>query len=154
MRKWMIVIALCAFAGAAAALAQEGASRAPATDDTAVRRVVDDYVGLYRKDTLTRWKALFVPGFTATYTNDDGSVTTRTLDDFYERQRAGFERGEMQETLHNVRIQRSGKLAQAFADFRFSSGGSAPRPGQLMLLLIEERGQFKIAAVTFTYHLQ
>jgi hypothetical protein len=103
---------------------------------------------------LPRWKALFVPGFTATYTNDDGSVTTRPLDDFYERQRAGFEKGEMHETLHNVRVQRVGKLAQAFADFRFSSGGSAPRPGQLMLLLIEERGQFKIAALAFSYHIR
>ena len=80
-------------------------------------------------------------------------MTTRTLDDFYERQRSGFERGEMLETLHNVRVQRAGRLAQAFADFRFSSGGSAPRPGQLMLLLIEERGQLEIAALAFTYHL-
>lgn len=151
--RYLIVIALCAHLGAAAA-AQEGPGPATASDDAAVRRVVDDYVGLYRKDTLPRWKALFVPGFIATYTNDDGSVTTRTLDDFYERQRAGFEKGDMQETLHNVRIQRVGKLAHAFADFRFSSGGSAPRPGQLMLLLIEQRGEFKIAALTFTYHLK
>ena len=147
--RWIAAFAIVAVATLAA---QDGAGRAPVADDAAVRRVVDDYVGLYRKETLPRWKALFVSGFTATYTNEDGSVTTRTLDDFYERQRAGFERGEMSETLHNVRVQRSGKLAQAFADFRFSSGGSAPRPGQLMLLLIEERGQFKIAALAFTYH--
>ena len=153
MRYPTIVIALCALFGVTAAGAQEGAGRATARD-AAVRRVVDDYVGLYRKDTLPRWKALFVPGFTATYTNDDGSVTTRTLDDFYERQRAGFEKGEMHETLHNVRIQRAGKLAHAFADFRFSSGGSASRPGQLMLLLIEQHGEIKIAALTFTYHLK
>ena len=153
MRHRALWIAAFAIVGVATFAAQEGAGRAPVADDASVRRVVDDYVGLYRKETLPRWKALFTSGFTATYTNEDGSVTTRTLDDFYERQRSGFERGEMLETLHNVRVQRAGRLAQAFADFRFSSGGSAPRPGQLMLLLIEERGQFKIAALAFTYHL-
>jgi hypothetical protein len=124
------------------------------SDDAAVRRVLDDYIGLYRKDTLERWKTLFVSGFTATYTNDDGSVTTRTLDDFYERQRSGFERGAMNETIQNPRVTRAGKLAHVFTDFVFTSGGAAPRHGQLMLLLIEEKGQFKIAALTFTYHLQ
>jgi hypothetical protein len=39
-----------------------------------------------------------------------------------------------------------------FAGFQFAGRG-ATRPGQLMLLLIEERGQLKIAALTFTYHL-
>lgn len=128
------------------------AGQSPTTTDAAVQRVLDDYIGLYRKETLDRWKSLFLPAFTATYTNDDGSVSTRTLDDFYERQRAGFARGEMSETLENVRITRAGRLAQVFADFHFSSGGTT-RHGQLMLALIEEKGQFKIAALTFTYHL-
>ena len=154
MRNRVLWIVACAIISVAAPAAQDR-GRAPAVaDDAAVRRVVDEYVALYQKDTLPRWKQLFVPGFTATYTNEDGSVTTRTLEDFYERQRAGFARGEMRETLHNVRVQRAGRLAQAFADFHFTSGTSAPRPGQLMLLLIEERGQFKIAALAFTYHLQ
>lgn len=122
-------------------------------DNAAVQRVVDDYIGLYRRDRLEAWKALFVPGFTATYTNDDGSVTTRSLDDFYERQRAGFERGAMTETLENVQIVRVGRLAQVFADFKFTSGNTT-RPGQLMLLLIAVKGEWKIAALTFTYHLQ
>ena len=123
-------------------------------DEAAVQRVLDDYIGLYRKDSLERWKTLFLPGFTATYTNDDGSVTTRTLDDFYERQRSGFERGAMSETIQNPRIMRAGKLAHVFTDFMFTSGGAAPRHGQLMLLLVEEKGQFKIAALTFTYQVQ
>ena len=154
MRNRVLWIVACAIVSIAASAAQDRGGRAPVADDAAVRRVVDDYVALYQKDMLPRWKALFVPGFTATYTNEDGSVTTRTLEDFYERQRAGFARGEMRETLHNVRVQRAGRIAQAFADFQFISGTSAPRPGQLMLLLIEERGQFKIAALAFTYHLQ
>lgn len=117
-----------------------------------MQRVLDDYIGLYRRDALERWKMLFLPGFTATYTNDDGSVTTRTLNEFYDRQRNAFAQGEVSEMLHNVRIQRVGRLAHVFADFRFTSR-TGTRPGQLMLLMIEERGQLKIAALTFTYHL-
>jgi hypothetical protein len=120
--------------------------------DAAVQRVLDDYIGLYRKDTLERWKMLFLPGFAATYTNDDGSVTTRNLNEFYERQLAAFAAGAVSETLHNVRIQRSGRLAHIFADFRFTGRG-ATRPGQLMLLMIEEKGELRIAALIFTYHL-
>jgi hypothetical protein len=117
-----------------------------------VQRLLDDYIGLYRRDALQQWKTLFLPGFTAAYTNDDGSVTTRTLDEFYGRQRTAFAQGDVSETLHNLRIQRVGRLAHVFADFRFTSR-SGTRPGQLMLLMIEERGQLKIAALTFTYHL-
>jgi hypothetical protein len=122
-------------------------------DDTAVQRVLDDYIGLYRKDTLERWKGLFLPGFTASYTNDDSSVTTRSLAEFYERQLSAFAAGEVSETLHNVEIQRVGRLAHVSADFRFTARGST-RPGQLMLLMIEERGQIRIAALTFTYHVR
>ena len=99
--------------------------------DAAVQRVLDDYIGLYRKDTLERWKTLFLPSFTATYTNADGSVSSRTLNEFYEAQRSGFAAGEMSETLQNVRIQRTGRLAHASADFRFTSRGSS-RDGKLM----------------------
>ena len=119
--------------------------------DAAVQRVLDDYIGLYRKDTLERWKTLFLPSFTATYTNADGSVSNRTLNEFYEAQRSGFAAGEMSETLQNVRIERTGRLAHASADFRFTSRG-AGRDGKLMLLLIEEKGQLKIAALAFSYH--
>jgi hypothetical protein len=117
----------------------------------AARRLVDDYIRLYRRDTLDEWKRLFLPTFTATYTNEDGTVTTRSLDDFHERQRRGFAAGEMSETLHNVTIQPSEPLASAHADFEFTSGGSTRR-GKLMLLMIEDHGQLRIAALTFTYH--
>jgi len=120
-------------------------------DASAARRLVDDYIRLYRRDTLDEWKRLFLPTFTVTYTNEEGTVTTRSLDDFHERQRRGFAAGEMSETLHNVTIQRSDPLASAHADFEFTSGGSTRR-GRLMLLMIEDHGQLKIAALTFTYH--
>jgi len=135
-----------AVSGGSARAQQAGSSEA------AVQRLLDDYIGLYRRETLDKWKTLFLPGFVASYTNDDGTVTTRSLDEFYDRQRNAFAQGEVTETLHNVRLQRIGRLAHVFADFRFTSRGTT-RPGQLMLLMIEERGQLKIAALTFTYHL-
>lgn len=125
---------------------------APASADVApVKRVVDAYIGLYTKERLPEWKALFLPTFTATYTNADGTASVRTLEEFYESQRAGFAKSEMSETLHDLRITRDGRLAHAFAGFDFTSGGSTRR-GQLMLLLIESKGQFRIAALTFSYH--
>jgi hypothetical protein len=57
------------------------------------------------------------------------------------------------ETLHHVRITRAGRLAHVSADFRFTSRG-VTRPGRLMLLMIEEQGALRIAALTFTYHLE
>jgi hypothetical protein len=128
-----------------------GAASQPAPDLGPVRRVVDDYIGLYTKEHLSDWKALFLPTFTATYTNADGTVSVRTLDEFYESQRAGFAKGPMSETLHDVRITREGRLAHAVAGFDFTSGGNTRR-GQLMLLLIESKGEFRIAALTFSYH--
>jgi hypothetical protein len=126
---------------------------APAADFGPVQRVVNDYIALYTRDRLADWKGLFLPSFTATYTNADGTVSTRTLEEFYESQRAGFAKGPMNETLHDVRLMRDGRLAHAFAGFDFTSGGNTRR-GRLMLLLIESHGQFKIAALTFSYHLQ
>lgn len=146
---WLALVApagLRADGTATTAALQGNAGTAP------VQRVLDDYIGLYTKERLPEWKTLFAPGFVATYTNDDGSVTTRTLDEFYESQRAGFARAAMSETLHDVRITRQGRLAHVFAGFDFASGGKTRR-GQLMLLIIEAQGQFKIAALTFSYHL-
>jgi hypothetical protein len=143
------LIALVLIAASPALAADQ---QATASSDAAVQRVLDDYIGLYRKETLPRWRALFLPGFVASYTNDDGSVTTRSVAEFYERQEKAFAAGEVSETLHNVRIHRVGRLAHVFADFKFTSGAGT-RPGQLMLLMIEEKGAFRIAALTFTYHL-
>jgi hypothetical protein len=123
----------------------------PAQDLAPVQRVVDDYIGLYTKERLPEWKALFLPSFTATYTNADGTVSVRTLEEFYASQRAGFAKGHMSETLHDVRLTRAGKLAHAAAGFDFTSGGNTRR-GRLMLLLVESEGRFRIAALMFSYH--
>ena len=150
---FVVIVCSIAVLGRSGVVVARADNEQSTVDTAAVQRVVDDYIGLYRRDRLEAWKALFVPGFTATYTNDDGSVTTRTLEDFYERQRAGFERGPMSETLDNVRIQRVGRLAHVFADFKFTSGDTT-RAGRLMLLVITVKGEWKIAALTFTYHLE
>jgi hypothetical protein len=147
-----ICLVLAVPVGLRAQDAAPAAARGP-TDAAAIQRVLDDYVGLYTKERLPEWKALFLPSFTAAYTNADGSVSTRTLDEFYESQRAGFARAAMTETLHDVRITRDGRLAQVAAGFDFTSGGSTRR-GRLMLSMIEAQGQFRIASLTFTYHLQ
>jgi hypothetical protein len=151
MRKHILAVAVALACSSVSAKFVSGEQTRTAVDAD-IQRLLDDYIGLYRTETLEQWKGLFLPGFTASYTNDDGTVTTRTLDEFYDRQKTAFTAGPVSETLHNVRAVKSGRLAQVFADFRFTSRGTT-RPGQLMLLMIEEKGRLKIAALTFTYHL-
>jgi dihydroorotase/N-acyl-D-amino-acid deacylase len=133
----------------------DGAAAAgtPAADaDLApVRRVVDDYVGLYRKDSLPEWRALFLPSFTATSPAAGGGVTVRTLDQFYDAQARGFAgAATMSETLEHVEIRRRGRLATAAADFVFRQDGSERR-GRLVLSLIDGGGGWRIAALLFSY---
>lgn len=121
------------------------------TSTDGVRRVVDAYVGLYRKDTLAEWRTLFLPTFTATSPGADGAVTVRTLDEFYEVQARGFARAtEMSETLEHVVIERSGRLATAWADFVFQQDGTSRR-GRLVLSLVEAKATWRIAGVMFSY---
>jgi hypothetical protein len=42
----------------------QAASPPPVAGDTALRRTVADYVGLYKHETLDRWRTLFLPTFT------------------------------------------------------------------------------------------
>ena len=122
-----------------------------ATSTADVRKVVDDYVGLYRKDTLADWRTLFLPTFTATSPGADGAVTVRTLDEFYESQARGFARAaEMSETLENVVIERSGRMATAWADFVFRQDGTSRR-GRLVLTLIETKATWRITSLMFSY---
>jgi hypothetical protein len=123
------------------------------TNDAAVLALLDDYIGLYTRDNLERWRGLFLPEFIATSTNDDGSVTTRSLDEFHDRQRGLFATGKpVSETLENTQLVRSGNLASVSADFVWTDG-EMMRRGRLMLSLILDRGTFRIQALTFSYHL-
>lgn len=122
--------------------------------DAEVRALLDDYIRLYARETLPEWRTLFLPSFTATFTNDDGSTTSRNLEEFYQRQEKYFATGRpIREELANVRIERTGRLADARADFTLYDGPNR-RDGRLMLLFVEERGRLRIAALTFTYHLE
>jgi microcystin degradation protein MlrC len=60
------------------------------TDDPALAALLHDYIALYARDTLERWRQLFLPEFVASSVNDDGSVTVWDLDAFFERQRSSF----------------------------------------------------------------
>jgi hypothetical protein len=120
-------------------------------NDSEISALLEDYLGLYARDTLPRWRELFLPGFTATSANADGSTTTRSLDEFYERQRGLFASGKpVSETLANTEIRCMGPLASVRADFVWTDGDIA-RPGRLMMLLVAERGKLKIQALTFSY---
>ena len=119
--------------------------------DAEVAALLTDYIGLYARDTLERWRDLFLPGFIATSTNDDGSTTTRSLDEFYERQRGLFATGKaVSEVLANTEVWRMGPLASVRADFVWTDT-EVTRLGRLMMLLIVEHGRLKIQALTFSY---
>ena len=119
--------------------------------DPALAALLDDYIGLYARETLARWRELFLPEFVASSTNGDGSVTTWGLDDFYERQRRSFATGKpIGETLENVVTERIGAMAHVRADFVWTDG-DVHRRGRLMLLVVERHGALKVQALAFGY---
>jgi len=123
----------------------------PTTVDPALAAFLHDYIDLYTRDTLGRWRELFLAEFVASSTNDDGSVTTWPLDGFYERQRSSFATGKpISEVLENVGTERTGRLAHVHADFVWTDG-DVRRRGKLMLQLIEQHGKLRIQALTFSY---
>lgn len=137
---WVIVVAL---------------SMPPAQADparAAVDQVVADYIGLYAATTLDRWRTLFHPGAVIAFPGDDGSITTRTLDEFVERQRNYFATGrKISERLENVRVDMGRRIARVSADFIFMDEG-LERPGKLGLHLAEGRDGWQIVAVLFAYN--
>ena len=117
----------------------------------AVDRVVADYIGLYAGPTLERWRMLFHPAVVVAFPADDGSVTTRGLDEFVERQRNYFATGRaISERLENVRVDMGRRVARVSADFVFVDQGEE-RPGKLGLHLAEGQDGWKIVAVLFAY---
>ena len=129
----------------------QAVSPPPAPTDEALRRTVADYVGLYKRETLDRWRTLFLPTFTATHTNVDGTVRLRTLDEFFAAQRGYLDTGRaIKEELENLRFDRRGKMATAWADFVLTEEGEKSR-GTLVLLLVADRGEWKIQALMFSY---
>ena len=141
--KSLILLAMLAW------MAQEPVHAEPGP--TAVEQVVADYVGLYAGSTLERWKSLFHPAAVVAFPGDGGSITTRTLDEFVERQRNYFATGRrISERLENVRIDVGRHIARVSADFIFMDEGEE-RPGKLGLHLVEGKDGWKITAVLFAY---
>ena len=139
----LIAFALTALAGIGTARAE------PA--QAAVERVVSDYIGLYAGPTLDRWKTLFHPAVVVAFPVEDGAIMTRSLDEFFERQRDYFATGRrISERLENVRIDMGRRIARVSADFIFVDEGEE-LPGKLGLHLAEESGGWKIVAVLFAY---
>jgi hypothetical protein len=126
---------------------------APApTTASDLEKVVAEYVGLYKRETLAEWRKLFLPHFSVASTREDGTVGERTLDEFYEAQRRYFESGRaIKEVLENVQIEQKGKLASVWADFVLTDEGETRR-GKLALLLIEGPEGFKIHSLMFSYY--
>lgn len=148
-RPSVLACCLILFAGVASD-AQVAPPRGEATPPE-LTRAVDDYVRLYRKDTLAEWKALFLPSFTSTSPRADGGVTVRTLEEFHESQARGFARATtMSESLENVVIQHTGRLATAWADFVFHQDGTSRR-GRLVLTLVDTGTAWRIASLLFSY---
>lgn len=113
--------------------------------------VVEAFLSLYGRDTLPQWRGLFLPGFVAAATNPDGTVTTWGLDEFYERQRALFATGKpVSEVMRNTQKQRTGDLAWVRSDYVWTDG-EVERAGRLMMMLIAERGRFRIQSLAFSY---
>ena len=120
--------------------------------DSGLKKLVYDYIALYRRASLDRWRELFLPSFTVAFTNPDGSITERNLEQFLERQRLAFARTpDLSEVLENVAIEQRGSLASVWADFVFTADGP-PRRGKLVLLSIRERGAWHIQSLLFSYH--
>ena len=113
--------------------------------------VVAAFIGLYRRETLAEWGELFRPDFVAAATNPDGTVSSWTLGEFYERQRGLFASGKpVSETMSNTDKTLVGGLACVRSDYVWTDG-EVERPGRLVMLLIAERGRFRIQALGFSY---
>ena len=128
-------------------------SAQPARDlDQSLQRLVNDYTGLYMRDSLPRWRELFLPTFTSASTTADGGVTVRGLDEFYAAQERGFSTAKkMGERLENVRIERRGRLATVSADFAYWHNDDTRR-GRLVLAAIFQSAGWRFHSLMFSYH--
>ena len=119
--------------------------------DRSLKKLVADYIDLYTKDALPRWRSLFLPSFSVASTTADGGVSVRTLEQFYGAQERGFANSKsMGEKLENVRIDRRGRLASVWADFVFQQDADSSR-GQLVLLAVHGKDGWRFHSLMFAY---
>ena len=106
----LAVFATCVGPEAIAWSGQAATPAAPAArpareSRAALDKAVADYVGLYTRATLDRWKVLFHPSLVVAYPGENGSIRARGLDEFFKAQKDYFETGRaIGERLENVRI--------------------------------------------------
>lgn len=126
---------------------------AQSTDlDRSLHQLVDDYTRLYTRDSLARWRGLFLPNFTVASVAADSSVTVRHYGDFVAAQERGFNTGRnVGERLENVRIERRGRLATVWADFVYWHD-DAGRRGKLVLMAVHQRGEWRFHSLMFSYY--
>lgn len=131
--------------------AAAGRADSGATARAAVEKLVSDYIGLYAGSTLDQWKTLFHPAVIVAFPDADGTIRTRTLDEFVTRQENYFATGrKISERLENLRIDMGRRIARVTADFIFVDEGEQRR-GRLGLHLAEGKQGWKIVAVLFAY---
>lgn len=123
-----------------------------ASSKEALQKVIKDYIGLYRADSLDQWKLLFHPSVTVIFPADDGSVNVRNLDEFLQRQKNYFAtRKSISERLENLQVFEGRRIARVAADFIFDDEG-VEKPGKLGLHLVEGNDGWKIVGVVFSYN--
>ncbi|HEX9427323.1 MAG TPA: nuclear transport factor 2 family protein [Candidatus Polarisedimenticolia bacterium] len=138
-----------------APVAAAPAAKPPASapdDRAAVDKLVADYIGLYTRGTIDRWKELFHPALTVVSPGDDGSIRVRNLDTFFKAQKDRFETGRpVSERLENIRIEPGFRIARVSAEFIFTDDGVSSR-GTLGLHLARANDGWKIVAILFSYN--
>jgi hypothetical protein len=152
----LAAFAICLAPGAAAGSGQASPAAPPGTQPAAgpraaLEKVVADYVGLYARPSLDRWKTLFHPSLVVAHPTEDGTIRARGLDEFFKAQKDYFDTGrKISERLENVRIEEGRKIARVGADFVFVDEGQESR-GRLGLHLVETKDGWKITAIVFSY---
>ena len=132
-------------------LSLAGSNLYTAQPDDALKKVLSDYIGLYKKETLNEWKELFHPSLMVFFPSDNGEVNVRNLNEFFERQQNYFaKRKSISERLENVQIFQGRRIARIVADFIFIDEG-VEKSGKLGLHLVEGPQGWKIVSVVFSY---
>jgi SnoaL-like domain len=119
--------------------------------DPDLRRLLQDYVGLYRADRLDGWAALLNGGLSVADPRPDGSIRIRDKTAFLATQRGYFASGRrIGERLESVRVEEGRNIARLSADFVFVDEGEERR-GRLGLHLAKAADGWTIVAILFSY---
>jgi hypothetical protein len=119
--------------------------------DPEVRRLIEDYVSLYRADRLDDWAKLLDEGLSVADPRPDGSVRLRDKAAFLATQRGFFATGRrIGERLEGVRVDEGRRIARVSAAFVFVDEGEERR-GRLGLHLAGAASGWRVVAILFSY---